>query len=173
MSVEPSVACKRCGSTVVGTSPRFCSRCGFRLIEEPSRPALWTGAKLVPPLIALCGSLLSWVRVAALPANRNGWNVYHFGNAGWSWLVGDIVALLIVLAALVRPSRTPSWLWTAWKIFGGLSLGMALSAVVFVSMGSTIAGLVNAPNPLTLASGALVFGIGCLLWVGLSFAPAP
>jgi hypothetical protein len=124
-------------------------------------------------LVTLIGSLLAWVRVTPLPAGHNGWNVYHFGNAGWGWLAGDIVAILIVALALARPKWTPTWLFTAWKIYGGLSLGMALSGLVFVSMGSTIAGLVNAPNPLTLSSGVFVFGLGCLAWLVLSFTPQP
>jgi len=113
---------------------------------------------------------MAWVTVS--PANNQGWNVYHFGNAGWGWMAGDIVALLVVAAALIRPQSARRWLWTAWKVYGGLSLGMALSGLVFVQMGSTIAGLVNAPNPLALASGVFVFGVGCLLWLALSFTPA-
>jgi len=174
MSVDLSaIACPRCGNAIVESASRFCPQCGLPLASHGSNIGFWTALRFVPPLVTLVGSLLAWVRVTALPAGHNGWNVYHFGNAGWGWLAGDIVAIFIVALALARPKWTPTWLFTAWKIYGGLSLGMALSGLVFVSMGSTIAGLVNAPNPLTLSSGVFVFGIGCLAWLVLSFTPQP
>lgn len=165
-----SIQCPRCHTQVPEASFQYCPNCGSAVsAKTPSR--LWLVARIVPPLVTLWGSLLAWVRVAALAPNHNRWNVYHFGHGGLAWLAGDLVCLLIVAASLARPEWVSNRLWTAWKVFGGISLGLALSMVVSAHMGATIAALVNAPSPFQLASGVFVFGLGSLLWIGLCFAP--
>lgn len=114
---------------------------------------------------------MAWVRVASEPSSRSGWNVYHFGAGGWAWLAGDILALLIVVWALAGRDHQPRWVWTAWKIFGGLSLGMGLSGFVSVKMAGSVSSLLSVPSPLHQASGVLVFVIAGLGWVLLSFLP--
>lgn len=165
-----SIQCPRCYTQVPEASFQYCPNCGSAVnAKTPSR--LWLVARIVPPLVTLWGSFLAWVRVAALAPNHNRWNVYHFGHGGLAWLAGDVVCLLIVAASLARPEWVSNGLWTAWKVFGGLSLGLALSMIVSAHMGATIAALVNAPSPFQLASGVFVFGLGSLLWIGLGFAP--
>lgn len=150
---------------------KFCLHCGG-MLSSSSHGVPWPiRLRLLPPIVALAGSFLVWVHVTALPPSRSGWNLYRLGNASWGWLTLDIIACLVVLRALDGRQAVSSWIWAAWKLFGGLSLGMALSLFVSEAMGSRIAAIVNAPSPFSLGPGVVVFGIAALAWTAFSLFP--
>ncbi len=172
MATSMASQCPHCSLPLnEGDAAKFCMHCGRSLSTAVGGGQWPMKLRLLPPVIALAGSFLVWVHVTALAPSRGGWNLYHLGVASWGWLAGDVIACLIVVRELVRARSAAPWVWAAWRLFGGLSLGMTLSLFVSAAMGSRIAAIVNAPSPFSLGSGVIVFGVAALGWVAASLFP--
>ncbi|MCL5116333.1 MAG: hypothetical protein M1272_04195 [Firmicutes bacterium] len=127
-------------------------------MSSRSRVALLTCAG---PILAFVASFMPWVHLIG-PSRTTAWDVYQLSPAAWVWLICD--GALVVTSVRWLHLTPPRWWSLAWQTLGAISLGVALTGMVFVQVAAHVSATLGAPPPLAPDYGAYVFAAAAFLW---------
>lgn len=123
--------------------------------------------RVAMPLIAVGTGFLPWLYAVAPSGGSHSavlktYSLYSLSPLSWVWLVASLLlAATALFGERLSMARARDRISLA---YAAVSLGTALSAIVFVHVAGMVSSVLSAPNPVALGYGVFIFLVAALMW---------